>query len=219
MPSGNGDGAHCPSCSREFSAATHCPYDDTPIHHGMHILRCPMCGRTFDDEVAKLRYPQVERIIHSHHAGNSSAIVDGAAALLIGSQSAGERLQLRPRARIVSAAVVGTDPTIMLVGPAPASRKALQRAGLTPADIDLYEVNEAFAAVVLRFQRELEIPDAKINVNGGAIAMGHPLGATGAMIIGTLLDELEARQGRYGLATLCVGGGMGIATVIERIEA
>ena len=171
------------------------------------------------DEVAKLRYPQVERIIHSHHAGNSSAIVDGAAALLIGSQSAGERLQLRPRARIVSAAVVGTDPTIMLVGPAPASRKALQRAGLTPADIDLYEVNEAFAAVVLRFQRELEIPDAKINVNGGAIAMGHPLGATGAMIIGTLLDELEARQGRYGLATLCVGGGMGIATVIERIEA
>ena len=170
------------------------------------------------DAVAKLRYPQVEQIQHSHHAGNSSAIVDGAAALLIGSEATGKRLNLKPRARIISAAVIGTDPTIMLVGPAPASRKALKIAGLTPEDIDLYEVNEAFAAVVLRFQRELGVPSEKINVNGGAIAMGHPLGATGAMIIGTLLDELEARQGRYGLATLCVGGGMGIATVIERVE-
>lgn len=170
------------------------------------------------DAVAKRRYPQVEQIEHMHHAGNSSAIVDGAAALLIGSESAGRKLNLRPRARIVSAAVIGTDPTIMLVGPAPASRKALNRAGLNPEDIDLYEVNEAFAAVVLRFQRELGVPSEKINVNGGAIAMGHPLGATGAMIIGTLLDELEARQGRYGLATLCVGGGMGIATIIERMS-
>ncbi len=169
------------------------------------------------DAVAKLRYPQVERIDHQHHAGNSSAIVDGAAALLIGSTAAGARLGLRPRARIVSAAVIGTDPTIMLVGPAPASKKALQRAGLSVDDIDLFEVNEAFAAVVLRFQRELGVPSEKINVNGGAIAMGHPLGATGAIIIGTLLDELEARGGRYGLGTLCVGGGMGIATIIERI--
>ncbi|WP_308365388.1 MULTISPECIES: acetyl-CoA C-acetyltransferase [unclassified Microbulbifer] len=169
------------------------------------------------DSVPRARYPQVESIRHVHTAGNSSGIVDGAAALLIGSEAAGRDLNLTPRARIVSAAVVGTDPTIMLTGPAPATRKALAVAGLQTEDIDLFEVNEAFAAVVLRFQRELDIDPEKINVNGGAIAMGHPLGATGAMLIGTLLDELEARQLRYGLVTLCVGGGMGVATIIERL--
>ncbi|MBB3062126.1 acetyl-CoA C-acetyltransferase [Microbulbifer rhizosphaerae] len=169
------------------------------------------------DSVPRARYPQVEHIRHVHTAGNSSGIVDGAAALLIGSETAGRDLNLTPRARIVSAAVVGTDPTIMLTGPAPATRKALAVAGLQAGDIDLFEVNEAFAAVVLRFQRELDIDPEKINVNGGAIAMGHPLGATGAMLIGTLLDELEAQQLRYGLVTLCVGGGMGVATIIERL--
>ncbi|GAA5525220.1 putative acyltransferase Rv0859 [Microbulbifer aestuariivivens] len=169
------------------------------------------------DAVARQRYPQVERIEHVHTAGNSSGIVDGAAALLIGSEAAGHTLGLKPRARVVSAAVVGTDPTIMLTGPAPASLKALQLAGLKAEDIDLYEVNEAFSAVVMRFQRELDVDPERINVNGGAIAMGHPLGATGAMLLGTLVDELEQRQGRYGLATLCVGGGMGVATIIERI--
>ncbi|MGL6161856.1 acetyl-CoA C-acetyltransferase [Microbulbifer sp.] len=169
------------------------------------------------DSVPRARYPQVEHIRHLHTAGNSSGIVDGAAALLIGSEAAGRDLNLTPRARIVSAAVVGTDPTIMLTGPAPAARKALAVAGLQAGDINLFEVNEAFAAVVLRFQRELDIDPEKINVNGGAIAMGHPLGATGAMLIGTLLDELEARQQRYGLVTLCVGGGMGVATIVERV--
>lgn len=169
------------------------------------------------DDVVKERYPQVERIDHVHTAGNSSGIVDGAAALLVGSEQAGRNLGLQPRARIVSAAVVGTDPTIMLTGPAPATKKALKVAGLTAQDIDLFEVNEAFAAVVMRFQRELDIDPQKINVNGGAIAMGHPLGATGAMLIGTLLDELETQQKRYGLVTLCVGGGMGVATIIERV--
>ncbi|MCW8126737.1 acetyl-CoA C-acetyltransferase [Microbulbifer halophilus] len=169
------------------------------------------------DDVVKERYPQVEHIDHVHTAGNSSGIVDGAAALLVGSEQAGRNLGLEPRARIVSAAVVGTDPTIMLTGPAPATRKALKVAGLSAQDIDLFEVNEAFAAVVMRFQRELDIDPQKINVNGGAIAMGHPLGATGAMLIGTLLDELEAQQKRYGLVTLCVGGGMGVATIIERV--
>ncbi|MCO1333415.1 acetyl-CoA C-acetyltransferase [Microbulbifer sp. OS29] len=169
------------------------------------------------DSIAISRYPQVESINHVHTAGNSSGIVDGAAALLIGSEQAGRDLGMRPRARIVSAAVVGTEPTIMLTGPAPATRKALKTAGLNAHDIDLYEVNEAFAAVVLRFQHELDIEPQKINVNGGSIAMGHPLGATGAMLIGTLLDELEQRQLRYGLVTLCVGGGMGVATIIERI--
>ncbi|SDK01788.1 acetyl-CoA C-acetyltransferase [Microbulbifer yueqingensis] len=169
------------------------------------------------DSVAKSRYPQVEAIDHVHTAGNSSGIVDGAAALLVGSAQAGKNLGLTPRARIVSAAVVGTDPTIMLTGPAPATAKALKVAGLSVEDIDLFEVNEAFAAVVMRFQRELEIDPEKINVNGGSIAMGHPLGATGAMLIGTLLDELEQRQLRYGLTTLCVGGGMGVATIIERV--
>jgi acetyl-CoA C-acetyltransferase len=169
------------------------------------------------DGVPRAKYPQVERINHIHTAGNSSGIVDGAALVLVGSESAGSRLGLEPRARVVGSAVVGTDPTIMLVGPAPATRKALAVAGLTLDDIDLFEVNEAFAAVVMHFQRDTGVPFEKINVNGGAIAMGHPLGATGAMLIGTLLDELEARKLRYGVVTACVGGGMGIATVIERV--
>ncbi|MCX9190950.1 acetyl-CoA acetyltransferase [Carbonactinospora thermoautotrophica] len=169
------------------------------------------------DAVAIDRYPTVERIRHVHTAGNSSQIVDGAAAMLIGNERAAADLGLTPRARIVSAAVVGSEPTIMLTGPAPAARKALARAGLDVTDIDLFEVNEAFAAVVLKFQRDLGVPEEKVNVNGGAIAMGHPLGATGCMILGTLLDELERRDLRRGLATLCVGGGMGIATIIERV--
>ncbi|MBY8884463.1 acetyl-CoA C-acetyltransferase [Streptomyces sp. PTM05] len=169
------------------------------------------------DAVALQRYHWVERIDHVHHAGNSSGIVDGAALVAIGSREVGERYGLTPRARVVSAAVSGSEPTIMLTGPAPASRKALAKAGLTPDDIDLVEINEAFAAVVLRFARDLGLSLDKVNVNGGAIALGHPLGATGAMILGTLIDELERREKRYGLATLCVGGGMGIATVVERL--
>ena len=169
------------------------------------------------DTVALQKYPMVEAIQHVHHAGNSSAIVDGAALVLLGSEALFKRYGLRPRARIVSWAVVGTEPTIMLLGPAPASRKALSRASLSPQEIDLYEVNEAFAVVPLRFMDDLGVPIEKVNVNGGAIAMGHPLGATGAMLLGTLLDELERRGLRYGLATLCVGGGMGIATIIERL--
>jgi len=169
------------------------------------------------DQVALTRYPQVERIHHVHHAGNSSGIVDGAAALLIGSEAAGRNHGLTPRARIVAVALSGADPTIMLTGPMPATRKALTKAGLTVDQIDLFEVNEAFAAVVMRFMKEMQVPHDKVNVNGGAIAMGHPLGATGAMILGTLIDELHRRQLRYGLATLCVGGGMGIATIVERL--
>ncbi|MDJ0345936.1 acetyl-CoA C-acetyltransferase [Streptomyces sp. H10-C2] len=169
------------------------------------------------DAVALQKYHWVEKIDHVHHAGNSSGIVDGAALVAIGNRETGERYGLTPRARIVSAAVSGSDPTIMLTGPAPASRKALAKAGLTIDDIDLVEINEAFAAVVLRFVREMGLSLDKVNVNGGAIAMGHPLGATGAMILGTLIDELERRDLRYGLLTLCVGGGMGIATVIERV--
>ncbi len=169
------------------------------------------------DAVAMDRYPSVERIEHVHTAGNSSQIVDGAAAVLVGSERAGRDLGLTPRARIVSAAAVGTDPTLMLVGPGPSARRALDKAGLTPQDIDLYEVNEAFAAVVLRFMRELDLSPEVVNVNGGAIALGHPLGATGAMLVGSLLDELERRDLRRGLVTLCVGGGMGVATVIERV--
>ncbi len=169
------------------------------------------------DSVALEKYHWVERIDHVHHAGNSSGIVDGAALMLIGSEAVGEQLGLTPRARIVSAAVSGADPTIMLTGPAPASRKALAKAGLEVGDIDLFEINEAFAAVALRFMRDLGIGPDITNVNGGAIAMGHPLGATGAMILGTLVDELERRDLRRGLATLCVGGGMGIATIVERV--
>jgi acetyl-CoA C-acetyltransferase len=153
-----------------------------------------------------------------HTAGNSSGIVDGAALVLIGTKEIGERLGLKPRARIRSAALVGTEPTIMLVGPAPATKKALKLAGMSIEDIDLMEVNEAFAVVPMRFMRELGINDTdKINVNGGAIALGHPLGATGAMLMGTLIDELERQDKSTGLITLCVGGGMGIATVIERV--
>ncbi|MGK5530814.1 acetyl-CoA C-acetyltransferase [Streptomyces sp. URMC 129] len=169
------------------------------------------------DAVALQKYHWVEKIDHVHHAGNSSGIVDGSALVALGSREAGERFGLTPRARVVSAAVTGSEPTIMLTGPAPATRKALAKAGLTIDDIDLVEINEAFAAVVLRFVRDMGLDLEKVNVNGGAIALGHPLGATGAMILGTLVDELERRDLRYGLATLCVGGGMGIATVIERV--
>ncbi|MFE6933163.1 acetyl-CoA C-acetyltransferase [Streptomyces sp. NPDC057699] len=169
------------------------------------------------DAVALQKYHWVEKIDHVHHAGNSSGIVDGAALVAIGSKETGERYGLTPRARIVSAAVSGSEPTIMLTGPAPATRKALAKAGLTIDDIDLVEINEAFAGVVLRFARDMGLSLDKVNVNGGAIALGHPLGATGAMILGTLIDELERQDKRYGLATLCVGGGMGIATVVERL--
>lgn len=169
------------------------------------------------DAVALQRYPQVERIHHVHHAGNASGIVDGAAAVLIGSEQAARQHGLTPRARIVATALSGADPTIMLTGPMPATRKVLARAGLNIGQIDLFEVNEAFAAVPMRFMQEMGVPHDKVNVNGGAIALGHPLGATGAMILGTLIDELHRRQLRYGLATLCVGGGMGIATIVERL--
>ncbi|MFJ9320097.1 acetyl-CoA C-acetyltransferase [Streptomyces globisporus] len=169
------------------------------------------------DAVALQKYHWVEKIDHVHHAGNSSGIVDGAALVAIGSQEVGERYGLTPRARIVSAAVSGSEPTIMLTGPAPATRKALAKAGLTIDDIDLVEINEAFAGVVLRFVKDMGLSLDKVNVNGGAIALGHPLGATGAMILGTVIDELERRDQRFGLVTLCVGGGMGVATIVERI--
>jgi len=169
------------------------------------------------DDVALEKYHWVERINHVHHAGNSSGIVDGAALVAIGTEQAGTDLGLTPRARIISAAVSGADPTIMLTGPAPAARKALAKAGLEVGDIDLFEINEAFAAVALRFMRDMGIDSEITNVNGGAIAMGHPLGATGAMILGTLVDELQRRDLRRGLATLCVGGGMGIATIVELV--
>ena len=169
------------------------------------------------DAVALQRYPQVERIHHVHHAGNSSGIVDGAAAMLIGSEAAGKQHGFTPRARIVAVALSGADPTIMLTGPMPAARKALAKAGLSIDQIDLFEVNEAFAAVPMKFMQEMGVPHDKVNVNGGAIAMGHPLGATGAMILNTLIDELHRTGKRYGLATLCVGGGMGIATIVERV--
>ena len=169
------------------------------------------------DEVALLRYPDVEVIDHVHTAGNSSGIVDGAAAVLLGSAEAGQRMGLKPRARIRAFASIGTEPTIMLTGPAPASEKALTRAGMKPADIDLWELNEAFASVVLLYMDLLSVPHDRINVNGGAIAMGHPLGATGAIVLGTLLDELERRDLSTGLVTLCIGGGMGTATIIERV--
>jgi acetyl-CoA C-acetyltransferase len=169
------------------------------------------------DAVAVQRYPECERIAHVHHAGNSSGIVDGAALMLIGNEKIGKELGLKPRAKFRAFAVTGTEPTIMLEGPAPASRKALQRAGLKPEDIDLFEINEAFAVVPMRFMQELGVGHDKVNVNGGAIAMGHPLGATGCMILGTALDELERTDKRRALATLCVGGGMGIAAVIERV--
>ncbi len=172
-------------------------------------------GRIGFDDVALRVYPQVEAINHVHTAGNSSGIVDGAAAVLVGTAARGRELGLEPRGRVLATALVGTDPTIMLTGPAPAARKALAKAGMTIEQIDLFEVNEAFAAVPMRFMRELGVPHEKVNVNGGAIAMGHPLGATGAMLIGTIIDELQRRKQRFGLVTLCVGGGMGIATIVE----
>ncbi|GAB2866651.1 acetyl-CoA C-acetyltransferase [Nocardioides pacificus] len=169
------------------------------------------------DDVALEKYHWVERINHVHHAGNSSGIVDGSALMAIGSEQVGTDLGLTPRARIIATAVSGADPTIMLTGPAPAARKALAKAGLQVEDIDLFEINEAFAAVAMRFMRDMGITSDITNVNGGAIAMGHPLGATGAMILGTLIDELERRDQKRGLATLCVGGGMGIATIVELV--
>jgi acetyl-CoA C-acetyltransferase len=169
------------------------------------------------DAVAIMKYPHLEAINHIHHAGNSSGIVDGAAALLIGNREFGEKYGLKPRARIRATAKIGTDPTIMLTGPVPATQKILADSGMSIADIDLFEVNEAFSSVVLRFMQAFDVDHAKVNVNGGAIAMGHPLGATGAMIIGTLLDELERTGKGTGLATLCVASGMGAATIIERV--
>ena len=176
-----------------------------------------MMGQMGFDAIALQKYPEVGQINHVHHAGNSSGIVDGAALVLLASEKAVQEHGLKPRAKVLATALVGSDPTIMLTGPAPAARKALAKAGLTIDDIDLFEVNEAFAAVVMRFITELKVDPAKVNVNGGAIAMGHPLGATGAMILGTLLDELERQGKKRGLATLCVGGGMGIATIIELV--
>lgn len=176
-----------------------------------------MMGQMGFDATALRKYSQVERIEHVHTPGNSSGIVDGASAMLIGSEAKGRELGLKARARIVATAVTSTDPTIMLTGPAPATHKALAKAGLKVEDIDLFEVNEAFASVVMKFMKDMGVAESKVNVNGGAIAMGHPLGATGCIILGTLLDELERRNLRYGLATLCVGGGMGIATIIERV--
>jgi acetyl-CoA C-acetyltransferase len=169
------------------------------------------------DDVAMQKYHWIEKINHVHTGGNSSGIVDGAALVVVGSEKAGKVNGLTPRARIVATATSGADPTIMLVGPTPAALKALDRAGLKPEDIDLWELNEAFASVVLKFQKDLDIPNEKLNVNGGAIAMGHPLGATGAMITGTMVDELERRGAKRALITLCIGGGMGVATIIERV--
>ncbi|MFZ2511339.1 MAG: acetyl-CoA C-acetyltransferase [Gordonia sp. (in: high G+C Gram-positive bacteria)] len=169
------------------------------------------------DDVVMQKYTSVEKVNHIHTGGNSSGIVDGAALVLIGSEEAGKRNGLTPRGRVVAYAEVGSEPSIMLTGPTPATEKALEKAGLTVDDIDVYELNEAFASVVMKWEKDLGIPHEKVNVNGGAIALGHPLGATGAMILGTCLDELERTGGRYGLVTLCIGGGMGVATVIERL--
>jgi acetyl-CoA C-acetyltransferase len=176
-----------------------------------------MMGQMGFDATALRKYTTVERIEHMHHAGNSSGIVDGAALMLVGSKQGGAKAGLKPRARIRAAAVIGSEPTIMLTGPTPACRKALAKAGMAPQDIDLYEINEAFAVVPMKTARDLAVELDRVNVNGGAIAMGHPLGATGCVILGTLLDELERRDLGTGLATLCVGGGMGIATIIERV--
>ncbi|TNF37301.1 MAG: acetyl-CoA C-acetyltransferase [Deltaproteobacteria bacterium] len=177
-----------------------------------------MLGKAFGfDELTRRAYPQVEAIEHIHHAGNSSGIVDGAAAVLIGSPEKGRELGLTPRARIRGIGISGEEPMLMLTGPIPSTRKALERAGMSIGDVDLIEVNEAFAAVPMAFMREYDVDPAKVNVDGGAIAMGHPLGATGAMLLGTVLDALERRDLATGLVTLCIGGGMGIATIIERV--
>jgi acetyl-CoA C-acetyltransferase len=169
------------------------------------------------DKIALMKYPHLERIEHIHHAGNSSGIVDGSAALLIGNKAFGEKYGLKPRAKVRSTAKIGTDPTIMLTGPVPVTEKILRESGMEIGDIDLFEVNEAFASVVMRFEQAFDVDHDKVNVNGGSIAMGHPLGATGAMILGTLLDELERSDKETGLATLCIGSGMGAATIIERV--
>ncbi|MFL9499253.1 acetyl-CoA C-acetyltransferase [Rhodopseudomonas palustris] len=169
------------------------------------------------DGMALQRYPELDSIDHVHHAGNSSGIVDGASAVLIGSRAAADRLGVKPRARVCTFGTVGSEPTIMLTGPIPATEAVLKRAGMTVRDIDLFECNEAFAAVVLRFMQALDVPADRVNVNGGAIAMGHPLGASGGMLLGTVLDELERRDLSTGLVTLCIGGGMGIAMIIERV--
>ena len=169
------------------------------------------------DDIALAKYPQVAAINHMHGPGNSSGIVDGVSAVLVGSEEVGKKLGLKPRGRIIASTVIGTEPIIMLTGPGPASLKALKIAGLTYDDIDLFEVNEAFAAVVMKFQKDSGVPWEKINPNGGAIAMGHPLGATGGMLAGTILDELERQDLRYGLCNMCVGGGMGVAAIIERV--
>ena len=169
------------------------------------------------DKVALMKYPEIDKIHHIHHAGNSSGIVDGAAGVLIGDEDFGKARGLKPRAKIRATCKVGTEPTIMLTGPVPATNKILSDSGLTIGDIDLFEVNEAFASIVLMFEQAFKVNHDKVNVNGGAIAMGHPLGATGAMILGTLLDELERQDKTIGLATLCVASGMGAATIIERV--
>ncbi|MGB0608068.1 MAG: acetyl-CoA C-acetyltransferase [Paracoccaceae bacterium] len=169
------------------------------------------------DAIALMKYPHLERINHIHHAGNSSGIVDGAAAVLLGDKEFGEKYGLKPRAKVLSTAKIGTDPTIMLTGPVPVTEKILRESGMEIGDIDLFEVNEAFASVVMRFEQAFDVDHDKVNVNGGSIAMGHPLGATGAMILGTLLDELERSDKETGLATLCIGSGMGAATIIERV--
>jgi acetyl-CoA C-acetyltransferase len=176
-----------------------------------------MLGQMGFDTTALRKYTTVEKIAHVHHAGNSSGIVDGAALMLVGNAEGGKKAGLKPRARIRAGAVIGSEPTIMLDGPAAAARKALAKAGMAPKDIDLYEINEAFAVVPMQTARRLGVELDRVNVNGGSIAMGHPLGATGCIILGTLLDELERRNLNTGLATLCVGGGMGIATIIERV--
>jgi acetyl-CoA C-acetyltransferase len=176
-----------------------------------------LASQTGFDEVALQKYHWVESIDHVHTAANSSGIVDGASLLLVGDEEVGQKMGMKPRGRIVATAVSGSEPTIMLTGPTPATKKALDKAGLTVDDIDLFELNEAFAAVVMKWMKDLDIPHDKVNVNGGAIAMGHPLGATGGMIMGTVLDELERRDLKRGLVTLCIGAGMGIATIIERV--
>jgi len=176
-----------------------------------------MMGSMGFDDVILGKYNQLERINHVHTPGNSSGIVDGSSAVLIGSEKAGKDLGLMPRGRIVATAILSTDPIIMLTGPGPAAKKCLAKAGMTPADIDLWEINEAFASVALRYMQDLGIDHAVTNVNGGAIAMGHPLGATGAMLVSIMLDELERRDLRRGMLSLCVGGGMGISTIIERV--
>ncbi|MDY7087686.1 MAG: acetyl-CoA C-acetyltransferase [Actinomycetota bacterium] len=201
----------------DILAADEHPRPGTTVE-GLGRLRPSFARTDFFDAVALRKFHWLERIDHVHHAGNSSGIVDGAGLVLIGSEEAGRALGLTPRARIAGAAVTGADPTLMLTGPAPATRKALAVAGLAIDDIDLFEINEAFAAVVLKYIRDLGLDPGTVNVNGGAIALGHPLGATGAMLLGTALDELERRDQRRAVVTLCIGGGMGVATVLERLR-